>query len=131
MGLGHFLYTQYRMKNPILILNDTGIWHEPWDTQLLWHDIIKIECKKVDQYVTHHVGQHPILINYEQHIGFLWEIRLHTKHKVWTINERSTQIWDAQGTSLARSSDPLEQEGGELGKLVQDYYRQYKSEKKA
>src|SRR5579863_2258804 len=123
LGIADFLYKKYRMKDPILILNKKGIWHEPWNTQILWSDVTCVECKKVDQYVSHCVGQAPILIHYETHIGFSWEIRLHTKDKVWTIDERSTQIWNALGTRLARSSDSLEQDGGELGKLVRECYR--------
>src|SRR5579872_1941265 len=79
LGIADFLYKKYRMKDPILILNKKGIWHEPWNTQILWSDVTCVECKKVDQYVSHCVGQAPILIHYETHIGFSWEIRLHTK----------------------------------------------------
>ena len=102
----HFLYNWYRIRKPIIILDQQGIWCEGWGRDILWSDIHSVQCIK--QKLSHK----------SYHLGFSWIINVHTEQKIWKIYEGRWNFF-----LPGRIRDPFEEEGGQLGKLIKQYYK--------
>jgi|GEM_PF-2374486 len=110
VGFGAYLLycTQYDYRHreqPLIILDNHGIWYEPHKKRILWTDVEDISYIKVQQYRRARDGR-------EEDLGFHWKTVIESEfHQKLVIDERSTNL--STGTLLV---------GGALGQCIGRHY---------